>query len=482
MMFMRRRVGIGSLAILLALLACGCGKDKQAGDGGAAAKSPATSPAADEPRKFDGEPSDDPGSWPQFRGAARDDIAADAKELFRTWPGGGPKVLWKIEGLGEGYSGPAVASGRVFFNDYDMQKKEWSVRCVSLADGKDIWQWSYGVRIPRNHGVTRTVPAADDCFVVSLDPLGTLHGIDATTGKQLWKHDLFREYGSVVPEWYNGQCPLNETDRVIVAVGGTKEVEIDGRKQTVLMAAFDKASGKVLWATPNASKHSMSHPSVMPMTLDGKFYYVWTSMVGMVGVTREGTLAWEVLWPKADTPGQWRAKTAVAPSPVQVGPDRIFQTSSYRAGSAMFRVAGGQVQTLWTINDDQFNSDTHTPIVVGDRLFATYAEKQFCCIDPADGRIVWQGPKDRTVGLGPYLMADGLIYVLEADGGHLDLIEASAEGWKELARARVLPDNAQEAWAPMALVNGKLICRDLGTMVCLQVGPQQPPVKPAGTP
>ena len=49
----------------------------------------------------------------------------------------------------------------------------------------------------------------------------------------------------------------------------------------------------------------------------------------------------------------------------------------------------------------------------------------------------------------------------------LRLIEANTAGYKELAKAQVL--SGEDVWGPMALSDGKLIVRDLGKMVCLDV-------------
>ncbi|HON08453.1 MAG TPA: polyvinylalcohol dehydrogenase, partial [Verrucomicrobiota bacterium] len=70
-------------------------------------------------------------------------------------------------------------------------------------------------------------------------------------------------------------------------------------------------------------------------------------------------------------------------------------------------------------------------------------------------------------GLGPFLLADDLFYVL-ADTGKLSLIQADTTEFKLLSQAKVL--DANEAWGPMALVDGCLLLRDYTTLVCLQVG------------
>lgn len=409
----------------------------------------------------EGKPGDDKAAWGQFRGPNRDAIATDARSLYRAWPGGGePKVLWKVEGLGPGFSGPAVVAGRVFLEDYDKPNSLWMMRCLSLADGKEIWRWSYKRLIRPNHQITRTVPSADEKFVLIVDPKCVLHCFDATSGKRVWAKDLVREFGVVIPAWYNGQCLLNEPDRVVFGVGG----------KGALMAAFEKATGKVLWRTPNPDKIDLSHSSVMPMTLAGVKQYVWCTMKGVVGIDTEGKLLW--LGP-TDEAGKlaWKPETAVAPSAVQLSGDRVFMTSSYNVGSVMFKVsvADGKwtARSLFTLKPDQFASDCQTPIVLNDRIFAVQGER-FACAN-ADGKVLWASPADTKFGLGPFLAADGLIYVAQGDGGKLHVIDAAAGAWKEVAAASVL--TGHDVWAPMALVNGKLLLRDMGKLVCIEVGP-----------
>ena len=424
----------------------------------------------------EGKPSDDKAAWPQFRGANRDGIAADAKGLLRTWPADGPKTLWSIDLLGEGYAGPAVCAGKVYFEDYDKPNSLWMMRCVSLADGKEIWRWSYRRLITPNHAITRAVPAVDEKYVVQVDPMCVLHGFDAATGKRLWAHDLTTEFRTVIPQWYSGQCPLIDGDRVIVGIGG----------KDVLLAAFDKATGKVLWTTPNTDKRRLSHSSVMPMTLCGRKQFVWCTMPGpgnpvgaVVGVdAADGSPLWSG---PADAAGKvdWKPSTAVGPSMVPVPGDRVFVTSGYNVGSVMMKIeqADGKfvAKSLVKLKDTEFASGCHTPIVWSDHLFAVNEEgAAFTCVD-FDGKVDWESPaaavKEPRKGfeLGCFILADGMFYIVEGTSGRLHLVEASASGWKELAVADGLLAGG-EVWAPMALVNGKLLCRDLKKLLCLQVG------------
>ena len=51
--------------------------------------------------------------WPQWRGPRRDGIS-DEKGLLSSWPQNGPKLLWKIDNLGKGWSSPIIVGRQLF--------------------------------------------------------------------------------------------------------------------------------------------------------------------------------------------------------------------------------------------------------------------------------------------------------------------------------------------------------------------------------
>ena len=399
------------------------------------------------------------GDWPQFRGLDRNNISAETG-LLRSWPSQGPKVLWKTP-VCEGYAGAAIKDGRIYLNDYNDQKKEHLIRCISLADGKDIWQWSYPVEVRPNHGITRTVPAIGQKLVFSLDPKCRFHALDAKTGKIVWQKNLVQDYKATIPGWYAGQNPLIDGDRVLLATGGD-----------ALIIAFDQATGKEIWRTPNPGKELMSHSSLMPATIGGVKQYLYLTMKNLMGVAAsDGQLLWSV---------PFTARIVAVPSPISIGDGRIFVTSGYEAGSAMFQVdkgaAGFSARKLFALTSTQFNSEAQTPILFQNHLFAVSSKTRgrFTCLD-LDGKVVWQSPvvsgnaeASRTFNLGGFLLADGMFFILDGNTGMLRLVEANTKEYIELASAQIL--HGEDVWGPLALSDGKLIIRDMGQMVCLQVG------------
>ena len=398
-----------------------------------------------------GEPSAIAGAWPQFRGPGRDNVATDSPPLLRDWSVP-PPTAWALD-VGEGYAGAAVRDGRVYLLDYDMAANADALRCLSLDDGREIWRQAYPVKVKRNHGMSRTVPAVANGFVVTLGPKCHVLCCDAATGEKKWLIDLVADYGATVPPWYAGQCPLIDRGRAVIAPGGPD----------VLMMAVDLATGEPVWTTPNPRRWAMSHASVMPMTLsDGRASYVYVAAGGVAGVdAATGELLWQT--------DAWQIRVATVPSALVIDGERLFLSGGYNAGSMMLRVQrqgdSYLAEPLWTLPAEQFGSAQQTPVYDRGHIFGVRPDGQLVCLD-LDGRERWASGPTAKFGMGPYLIADGLILVLD-DGGRLTAVEAAAAGYRPVGSADVL--DGHDAWAPMALAGGRLILRDLTQLKCIDL-------------
>jgi len=408
-------------------------------------------PVKGELTRFDGVPSTLAGAWPRFRGAGLDAIYSDPNVILaRQWPQGGPKVLWSID-LGEGYAGAAVLHGCVYVVDYDQARKGDSIRCFSLADGKEIWRYFYRVKVKSNHGMSRTVPAVTDRAVVTMGPKCHVTCLDPNDGRFRWGLDLVRDYHATVPDWYAGQCPLIDRDRVILGIGGD-----------ALILAVDCNEGRALWQTPNPKRWTMTHSSIVPMEFGDQRMFVWCASGGVVGISAEdGRLLWE--YP------EWKIAIANVPTPVVVGDGRLFLSGGYNAGAMMLQLKrdNGRIvpEALYRLKPEVFGSPQHTPILYEGHLYGIRPDQQMVCID-LEGRVAWTSTSAHRFGLGPYTIANGLLYAMD-DEGLLTLAEAAPTAFVPLGQAKVL--DGPDAWGPMAVAGGRLILRDLKKMICLDI-------------
>jgi outer membrane protein assembly factor BamB len=418
---------------------------------------PGAGPAAELPlrgelKRLSGKAADLPGTWPGFRGPQRDGICHETFPLARQWPAAGPPVLWSLD-LGEGFAGAAVRGGQVFVLDYDHQASADTMRSFSLADGKEIWRFSYPVVIKRNHGMSRTTPTVTDSELLSMGPKCHACCLDPATGQLLWMLDVVRKFHTAVPQWYNGQCPLIDAGRAILAPGGD-----------ALLVALDAKTGDVVWKSPNPDDWAMTHSSVMPMEFGGRRMYVYCGKGGVAGVSAaDGRILWSTR--------EWKIAIATVPSPVVLPGGRIFLSGGYNAGAMILQLKPEgdhfAAQVVRRLKPGEFGSTQQTPILFEDHLYGVREkDRELVCLD-LQGKVVWSSGGQHRFGSGPYLLADRLIYVLD-DNGKLTMAEAAVGGYRQLGQAQVL--DGHDAWGPMALVGGRLILRDMVRMVCLDVG------------
>lgn len=410
---------------------------------------------------FDGIPSEIQGSWPRFRGADFDNISKENIKLASTWNDAGPDILWSID-LGEGHAGPVVSNGRVYILDHDEEERADVLRCFSFDDGTEIWRRGYELYVKRNHGMSRTVPAATDKYVVTIGPKCHVMCVDAVSGDLRWGIDLEKQYGAEVPLWYTGQCPLIDDSLAVIAVGGRS-----------LIIAVDCETGEVVWETPNPDNWKMSHSSVMPLFIHGKKMYVYCALGGILGISAEGEDAGQVLFESK----LW-SHNVIAPSPVHLGDGRIFLTAGYGAGSLMLKIKAENgafsVEPVQTLKPEEgLASEQQTPLFCKGYLFSILPKdagplrNQFVCCHPDDcSQIIWSSGKTNRFGLGPYIMADDKFFIL-SDDGVLTALKASTEGYYPLAQAKIL--DGVDAWGPLALVNGRLLARDSRRLVCVDL-------------
>lgn len=397
-----------------------------------------------------GKPADLAGSWPRFRGADFDAVGKEEIRLARSWPPEGPRVLWSID-VGEGYAGAVILNGRVYIIDYDQKKQADVIRCLSFADGQEIWRYSYPVKIKRNHGMSRTVPAVTDKYIVTIGPKCHVTCLDSVTGQFHWMLDLVKDFDATEPPWYAGQCPLIDDDKAIIAVGGK-----------TLMIAVDCQTGNIIWQSPNPHNWVMTHSSIIPIDFMGKRMYIYCASGGVVGISAlDGKILWETK--------EWKIRVANVPTPIVVGDGLIFLCGDYNAGSMILKLAQQNdrisAEPVLKLGPEIFGSPQQTPIFYKGHIYGVNASNELACLD-LNGKVLWTSTSSHKFGRGPYIIADGLIYVMN-DDGLLTVAEATPTGYKQLAFAKVL--EGPDAWGPMAIAAGRLILRDLNRMICLKI-------------
>lgn len=398
-------------------------------------------------------------SWPRFRGADFDNINKTKTKLIDNFSGNRGEILWQHQ-LGEGHAGPAIFEGKVYLLNYNEEERADMLHCYNLQTGEELWRRWYNVNIKRNHGMSRTVPAVSDRFILTIGPRCHVMCLNRQSGDLLWGIDIEKEYESETPLWYTGQCPLIDNETAILATGGK-----------ALMVAIDCATGEKLWEVPNPNAWKMSHSSIMPFTFNGVKMYVYAAVGGAVGISDKG----EILW----TLPEWNTNV-IAPSPVCMPDGRIFFSAGYGAGSMMVQLKSENGKIITEILQqykprEGLATEQQTAIYWQGHLFGIMPKdggtwrNQLVCVHPNDPtNILWASDKDDRFGLGPFICADGKFYLLN-DDGTMHIIKADTRTYHHL-NSKTIIENGHDAWAPLAIADGYMVLRDADRMVCIRIG------------
>lgn len=176
--------------------------------------------------------------WPQWQGANRDGISKEAG-LLESWPTDGPKVAWRIDDLGTGYSAPAIAGGKIFgLSNRGDKEVVWA---LSETNGKELWATPLGGA--QSGGMRQGIEGTGSTPTVEGDRLYVLgHGGDlvclqVSDGKVVWRRHLIKDFGGQLPTWRFNESPLIDGDKLICTPGG----------QAATIVALNKKSGDLIW-------------------------------------------------------------------------------------------------------------------------------------------------------------------------------------------------------------------------------------------
>ena len=389
--------------------------------------------------------SSEPG-WPQWRGPRRDGVSAETG-LLPVWPEGGPRLLWKVDGLGKGWSSPIIVDGRLYVtgdvaDDLVVFAFDLNGKLVWRANNGDAWQGSF--------------PGARACCAYSqgrlyhLNAHGRLACLDAADGREQWAANVLERFSAENITWAISECLLVDGPRVIVTPGGPK----------TLVAALDKTTGQTLWTSGPLGDDRTSYSSPVLFRFSGRRLIANCSAAHGFGVDADtGKLLWTVpLRNKYDT----NVTTPV------YGDGQVFYVTPYAEEGRAYRlrVDGDRIeaQQAW---QSPLDTVTGGGVLVGDTLFAAgYRRNKFWfAVDWSTGRTRHELNAFTT---GAAVYADGRLYIFD-ESGTVGMAKPGADGLQVAGKLRLVTDRVRDAWAHPVLLDGRLYVRYHDALWCFDV-------------
>jgi outer membrane protein assembly factor BamB len=387
--------------------------------------------------------------WPQWRGRNRDAVCTETG-LLKQWPANGPRLVWKANGLGEGYSGVSVVAGRIFTMG-DLGGSS-CVLALNAADGKVIWTTKVGqAGGGGGYPGPRCTPTFDSGLVYAMNQYGDIVCVKADTGAEVWRARMGSFGGRMMSEWGYSESPLVDGDRLVCTPGGPNGAVL----------ALDKKTGQPVWQSKELTD-SASYASLVPATIGGVKQYIVFTDKNVAGIAAANG---KVLW-RAPREG----RVAVIPTPIYKN-GIVYVTSGYGVGCNAFRITGsGTSFRAEPIYANTAMVDHHGGVVlVGDYVYGHSDSRGWVCMKLATGEVAWAERREAP-HKGSILYADGRLYLRAEDGaGTIALVEATPSGYKEISRFDQPDRSSKNSWPHPVIANGKLYLRDQDVLLCYDV-------------
>jgi len=381
----------------------------------------------------------DADDWRQWRGADRLGIWHE-DGVIESFPDNGLKVVWRTP-LHSGYSGPAVAGGRVFVLDWlddpESRTLDGTERVVVLAEETGAvlwtheWQTTYRMLMASYAVGPRATPTVDDEHVYVVGATGHLFCLDVESGDVIWSKDFVEDYDTSVPTWGITSAPLVDGDNLIAVVGGQPDA---------LVVAFDKRTGQEVWRAVEVVGEMGYGQPVIYKAGGVRQLIVWHAEALVSLDPETGDVFWEQ---------EWEVGSGMSVATPVKGGDYLLVSQFYN-GSMMMRLNRDRpiASVLWQGSSrseqpdrtDGLHSLITTPLIIGDYIYGVGSYGELRGLDARTGKRLWMSDQMTVQERwgAAFLVRHRDRYFVNNDQGDLIIAQFTPEGYVELDRTRLI--------------------------------------------
>ncbi len=388
--------------------------------------------------------------WPEWRGRGRTGVWNETG-IVEKFPEPGLKVAWRTP-LNGGYSGPAVADGRVFVTDFAPTERKGGIEralCLDEKTGTILWktEWQADYAGISYETGPRATPTVDGERVYVVGGRGILNCLETKTGRVVWGKDFVADYGLRPPQWGTASAPIVDGPRVICVAGGGA--------QGATLVAFDKLTGKELWRAIETNAEPGYGQPILIEAGGARQLIFWHSTALFSLNPETGAIYWQVAFPV-------RVGLSIA-TPVHNG-NRLFVSAFYN-GSLMLELDPKKpaAREVWRssvaseINTGELHSLISTPVIKDAHIYGICSYGQFRCIAAADGARVWETQevtREKARWATGFIVPNGGRYFINNDRGELIIADLRPDAYREISRTQLItPDNKRGGRRELGAVN-----------------------------
>lgn len=415
------------------------------------------------PLNLFGQSNYDLNDWPQWRGPDRLGSWQHGPQVDRLTEDLVKKV-WDVP-VGSGYSGPTVASGRVYV--MDLKQGAERILCFDALSGEEKWIYSYPVSYSVGYP---TGPRASVLIhsgkAYAWGTMGHLHCLDAKSGDLLWKISTAEQYQSPIPIWGMAANPIMVHDQLIVQVGGA---------QGACLVAFQPETGEEIW---RALEDEASYSSPLLITQAGKEVLLCWTAGKISGLNpMDGSIYWSLPLPPL--------KMVMNISDPAYDPPYLF-LSAFFDGSYLLELDQQALEAKLVYHrhgsserkTDALHCCISTPLIKDGFIYGIDSYGETRCLDLKTGDRIWEDltlvAPERWANV--HLIPQGDQVWGFNESGELLLGIFSPEGYTDQGRVKVIdpvkispnPRNGVN-WAHPAFSGNHIFVRSDSRLICLEI-------------
>jgi outer membrane protein assembly factor BamB len=422
------------------------------------------------------------GDWPNWRGPHFDGSCDETglPEKVSTTEG----LLWKAPMPGPAASTPIISGDKVFVSTTDSAAKKLLGICFDRKNGKVLWQKEIGEGFAADDksNFANPSPVTDGKVLIFHFASGETAAFNFA-GKELWKRNLQKDYGSWAIQWTPASSPVITHGMLIFQVlqrdkafefYGKQKGTPGGRIESYLLAV-DPATGKEKWKhirpcdAVAESRESFSTP--MPWTFNGRDELLVTGGDCISGHSlKDGSEVWRFGSWNPEKIGHWR----LVPGPV-AGDGVILACAPKR--EPVYAVKAGATGNVkesdlaWvsgkeTKNED-VSSDVSTPLFYKGRFYVLNSDrKSLSCVEPKTGKVLWEHRVEGGAKIESSPTAgDGKIYFQDMRA-HVTIM-AAGDTPKVIFSGSMADGEEKDVRSSIALANGCAFVRTTRMLYCV---------------
>ncbi len=373
--------------------------------------------------------------WPYWRGPNKNNISEEIgwnPEALKK----GTKILWK-KNVGQGYSCFSIKNDLLYTMGYNKNKN--TIYCLNAKTGKEVWKHTHACNKGDYIG-PKSTPVIDGSYVYSLSQMGHLFCMDVKTGKIKWKKHIVDDFKTVMPRWNFSSSPNIHGDIIYINAG----------KHGM---AINKKTGKPAW-TSGSEKGNYSTPEIFKMN-----NILYSAVFGEKDLfcvnAKTGKALWSYPWETS-----WDVN---ASDPIYFN-KRLFISSGYKTGCALFDISKGKPKLLW--QNKNMSCHFQTPVIIDKYLYGVDGNAgngKLKCLDIGTGKVKWS----KNTDFGSLIAVNDHLIVIN-ENGDLFIVKVSSKSYREISKASGLLKKL--CWTPPVLCNGIIYIRnDQGDIAAVDV-------------